>query len=242
MGFNKGHKEFHALDLNDGWEALPAIRPASSRRSSPARSTRPQARLALAAAALCARRLHHQAVRARILGRGLPRFGRSHGRQRRAGRGRHSYAPNTYACGRPAPITARSSRERLHAVRNPLLRPGLTVPLLVRWRRRNPASRGFRRRAPLRVVRRRIAAAADKARHARGDDRADRGDIAVLDRSERGLSACRRRAHPAARCRRRGRLSGSRCRADRRGRCCPLAAQIACSGVMSVRLARCAMV
>jgi hypothetical protein len=27
MGFNKGHKEFHTLDLNEGWEALPGYPP-----------------------------------------------------------------------------------------------------------------------------------------------------------------------------------------------------------------------
>ena len=27
MGFDKGHKEFHALDLNEGWHALPGYPP-----------------------------------------------------------------------------------------------------------------------------------------------------------------------------------------------------------------------
>ena len=61
----------------------PAIRTESSRRSSPARSTRRQSGHADAAAAIRPGRLHHRAVRPRVLGGGLPRLRRPHRRQRR---------------------------------------------------------------------------------------------------------------------------------------------------------------
>ena len=146
MGVNKEHKEFHAVDMsarlgNSG--RLSRGHPAEN----PLRRTRrdQQARLAFASASFRARRLHDQAVRPRLLGRGLSDLGRSDGRQRRERRRRNGIRAK-YLCLAAAGGLSRSLQveERLHAVRNPLFRSGLTAsPAASNGPRQNPASRSI---------------------------------------------------------------------------------------------------
>ena len=147
MAINKEHKEFHALDMSSGWET-PAGYPAGIQQKilSGALDENNKKRLALAAVALRARRLHDQALRARILGRGLSRFGRPYGRQRRTGQGRRVLYTE-HLCLTAARRLARSVQVRkgLPAVRNPLFRSGVRLAIDRRRcfnapPRRNPAS------------------------------------------------------------------------------------------------------
>src|SRR5215467_8606938 len=104
----------HATRLSDGHQA-------KNSRQRPRRE--PQDGQPHPAAALRARRLHHRAVRARPLGGGLPGFGRSHRRQRRAGKGRRSVR-RPDLCLSPAGRLSRAVQvgSRLLALRVPLLR------------------------------------------------------------------------------------------------------------------------
>ena len=86
-----------------------------------------QARHAYAASALRARRVHDEAIRARLLGGGLPRIGRSNRRQRRTRNGRQIISAK-HLCRSSARRLSWAIQvdRRLYPPGNPLLRSGLS--------------------------------------------------------------------------------------------------------------------
>ena len=111
MGYDKGHKEFHALDLNHGWHTPPGYPPGIQQKIIAGElDENRQAGQPHAPAAVRAWHLHDRAVRARILGGSIPGVGRPDRRQRQAGQAaaRSSRVTPT-RCGRRASITVRSS-------------------------------------------------------------------------------------------------------------------------------------
>ena len=73
MGYHKGHKEFHALDMEKGWHTPPGYPVGHSAKDHRRRTRRKgAARQSHPVSALRARRLYHRAVRARILGGSVP--------------------------------------------------------------------------------------------------------------------------------------------------------------------------
>ena len=124
MPMNKPHLEFHEVDMNAGWATPPGYPPGIKQKilASDLDETRKMGgRTRLLA--LRSRHLHDGAVRARSLGGGLSRLGRSHRRQRRAGQRRRGVR-GADLCLPPArrPSRAVQVRERLRALRDPLLR------------------------------------------------------------------------------------------------------------------------
>jgi hypothetical protein len=75
MAVNKEHKELHQVDLTSGWETMPSC-PAGIQQKILAGALDENDKQGgpLAPPALRARCLHYCAVRARLLGRGLPHF------------------------------------------------------------------------------------------------------------------------------------------------------------------------
>src|SRR5262247_3641363 len=94
--------------------------------------------------ALRARRLHHQSVRARPLGGGLSVVRRPHRRQRCAGTGRRKLC-GPHLCLPPAgrPPRAFQVQQRLHAVRDPLLRREQAMSVLAAEIETRPLLRPF---------------------------------------------------------------------------------------------------
>ncbi len=129
MAINKAHDEFHTLDMNSGWEVPPGY-PAGHQAEDPVGRARrgEQAGQPHALAAFRSRRLHHVAVRPRVLGRSVPVLGRSDGRQRREWQWRRGVQPEYLrlpSAGR-LPRTVQV-REGLRSARNPLLRSRLIL-------------------------------------------------------------------------------------------------------------------
>ena len=72
MAFDKGHKEFHALNMDEGWHALPGYPPGIQEKIvAGALDEKGKRGNRTPVAALCAGHLHGKAVRARILGGGF---------------------------------------------------------------------------------------------------------------------------------------------------------------------------
>jgi hypothetical protein len=72
MGYHKGHKEFHVLDMDEGWHTLPGYPAGIQERLSLANLMKEQARQPFAAAAFCAGHVYDRSVRSRLLGGGFP--------------------------------------------------------------------------------------------------------------------------------------------------------------------------